>query len=586
MEGEENMKHLKIRTKMALLLLVILLAIGSIGVRSITEMNDQGSQFLEKLDLQIRDNFDTNIKEQVQNSCSMLQGVYDQYLAGVYTLDEAKKIGADLLRNLSYGDAGYFWADTYNGTNVVLLGTETEGTNRLGVTDSTGYEMVKAAIKVGQEEDGGFIDFQFPKPGETEASPKRGYCLAFKPFGWVIGTGNYTDHIDDYVNQQKSVIQEEIKNSVTMIIIMAAVAFGLAIGLGGWITLSVIRPVKKLNDVTLQLADGNLDAELDVSSHDEIGQLATSMSRLTDRLKTYIDYIDEVAYLLGELGNGNLLLEFNHEFDGDFARVKEALEHTAEMLRGTMNEISIAADQVASGSDQVSSAAQTLSQGATEQASSIEQLAANMNDVAAQIDVNAKNAVEVGDLTQQAGDGVRESNNYMEQMVAAMNNISSRSNEIGKIIKTIDDIAFQTNILALNAAVEAARAGSAGKGFAVVADEVRNLAQKSAEAAKNTTTLIEETMQAVSDGTKIADETAASLQVVVENVEKVNGMVSEISDASVKQAEHAQQISLGVEQISAVVQTNSATAEESSAASEELSAQAQMLKDHVSKFNM
>ncbi len=586
LEGEENMKHLKIRTKMALLLIVILLAIGTMGVRSISEMNAQGTQFLNTMDQQIRDDFDENIKEQVENACSMLQGVYKQYQAGVYTFDEAKKVGADLLRGLSYGENGYFWADTYDGTNVVLLGTETEGTNRINATDATGFEMVKEVIRVAQQDGGGFTDYQFPRPGESEASPKRGYSLAFKPFGWVIGTGNYTDFIDDYVAQQQTVIQAQIHQSVTMILILAIASFLIAIGLGGWITLSVIRPVKKLNEVTLQLAEGNLDAELDVSSNDEVGQLAGSMSSLTQRLKTYIDYINEITYLLAELGDGNLLLEFNHEFDGDFARVKEALEHTATMLRATLNEISIAADQVASGSDQVAIGAQSLSQGATEQASSIEELAATINEVAAQIDVNAKNAVEVGNLTQQAGEGVRESNKYMDQMVSAMDNISSRSNEIGKIIKTIDDIAFQTNILALNAAVEAARAGSAGKGFAVVADEVRNLAQKSAEAAKNTTTLIEETMQAVSNGTKIANETAASLRVVVENVEKVNGMVSEISDASVRQAEHAQQISLGVEQISAVVQTNSATAEESSAASEELSAQAQMLKDHVSKFNM
>ncbi|MPM43267.1 Methyl-accepting chemotaxis protein 4 [bioreactor metagenome] len=549
-------------------------------------MNNQGTQSLNTLEQQIRDNFDTNIHDEVQNACSMLQGVYSKYEAGVYTLDEAKKVGADLLRGLTYGADGYFWADTYDGVNVVLLGSATEGTSRIDTKDATGFEMVKAALKSGQQDGGGYIDYLFPHKGETEPAPKRGYTLAFKPFGWVIGTGNYTDNIDQYVAQQKAIIQEQISQSVRMILILSVISFLLALGLGSWITLSVIRPVKRLNEITMQLADGNLDAELDISSHDEVGQLAGSMSKLTDRLKTYIDYINEITFLLGEMGDGNLRLQFQHTFDGDFERVREALVHTAEMLRGTMNDISIAADQVASGSDQVSVGAQTLSQGATEQAASIEELAATINDIASQIDGNAKNAVDVGNLTQQAGAGVAESNKYMDQMVIAMDNISVRSNEIGKIIKTINDIAFQTNILALNAAVEAARAGSAGKGFAVVADEVRNLAQKSAEAAKNTTILIEETMQAVSNGTKIANETASSLRGVVENVEKVNHMIGKISDASVKQAEHAQQISQGVEQISAVVQTNSATAEESAAASEELSAQAQMLKDHVSKFHM
>lgn len=580
------MKHLKIRTKMAMLLIIVLIAIGVIGLESVKEMNNQGEQSLATLEQQIRTNFDTNIHDEVQNACSMLQGVYNKYQAGVYTLDEAKKIGADLLRGLTYGADGYFWADTYEGVNVVLLGTATEGTNRIDTKDATGFEMVKAAIKTGQQDGGGYIDFLFPHKGETEPAPKRGYTLAFKPFGWVIGTGNYTDNIDEYVAQQKAIVQDQINQSIKMILLLSIISFLLALGLGGWITLSVIRPVKKLNEVTMQLADGNLDAELDISSNDEVGQLAGSMNKLSQRLKTYIDYINEITFLLGEMGNGNLNLEFQHTFDGDFERIREALVKTAEMLHNTLNDISIAADQVASGSDQVAVGAQTLSQGATEQASSIEKLAETINSVASQIDLNAKNAVDVGNLTKLAGDGVAESNNYMDQMVVAMDNISIRSNEIGKIIKTINDIAFQTNILALNAAVEAARAGSAGKGFAVVADEVRNLAQKSAEAAKNTTSLIEETMQAVSNGTKIANETAASLRGVVENVEKVNVMIGEISQASVQQAEHAQQISQGVEQISAVVQTNSATAEESAAASEELSAQAQMLKDHVGKFHM
>ncbi|HCT65728.1 MAG TPA: hypothetical protein DIC60_10765 [Lachnospiraceae bacterium] len=580
------MKHLKIRTKMILLLSVVLLALSAIGLKSIKEMKNQGTQFLEAMDLEIRNNFDKNIQDQVQNACSALQVVYDKQVAGVYTPEEAKKIGADLLRDLRYGEDGYFWADTYEGVNVVLLGNATEGTNRMNATDAAGFDMINHIIQVGRQDGGGYTDYVFPHSGETEAAPKRSYSLAFEPFGWVIGTGNYTDFIDDYIANEKSLIQADMQKSVTTILIFVVVCFLISLGLGGWTALSVIRPVGKLNEVTKQLAAGNLDAELDISSNDEVGQLASSMSLLTQRLKVYIDYINEITYLLGEMGNGNLRLEFNHTFDGDFARVKEALENTSEMLRGTMSEISIAADQVASGSDQVSIGAQSLSQGATEQASSIEELAATITDISDQINTNAKNAVDVGNLTQQAGAGIRESNNYMEQMVTAINNISLRSNEIGKIIKAIDDIAFQTNILALNAAVEAARAGSAGKGFAVVADEVRNLAQKSAEAAKNTTTLIEETMDAVSNGTKIANETATSLQSVVEKVEKVNHMIGDISSASVQQATHAQQISVGIEQISAVVQNNSATAEESAAASEELSSQAQMLKNHVSRFKM
>lgn len=578
------MKHLKIRTKMALLLSVMLLAVAFIGFSSLKELDDQGNQSLATIEKQARENFDSNIKQQVESACSMLQEVYNQHLAGVYTLDQAKKVGADLLREMRYGEDGYFWADNYAGLNIVLLGNATEGTNRINAQDASGFPMIKEIIRVGKEEGGGYTDYEFPREGETEPSPKRGYSLAFQPFNWVVGTGNYTDYIDDYIAQQKAALEAEMSRSRVTILSISVISFVAAVGLGGWVTLGVIRPIKKLNDVTEQLANGNLDAELEVKGKDEISHLAQSMARLTARLKTYIDYINEITFLLGELGNGNLRLEFKNEFDGDFARVKDALLDTAEMLRNTLNEISTAADQVACGSDQVASGAQTLSQGATEQASSIEELAATIGDIAAQSNDNAKKAVEAGTLSQEAGADVVRSNEYMTQMVDAMENIRVKSNQIGKIIKTIDDIAFQTNILALNAAVEAARAGTAGKGFAVVADEVRNLAQKSAEAAKNTTALIEETIRAVSDGTAIAGQTADSLASVVEKARVTNEKIDEICQASIKQADNAQQITIGVDQISAVVQTNSATAEESAAASEELSAQAQMLKSHVARF--
>ena len=226
--------------------------------------------------------------------------------------------------------------------------------------------MVKEIIRVGKEEGGGYTDYVFPRAGETEPSPKRSYSLAFAPFQWVIGTGNYTDHIDDYIAQQKAGLESEMALSRITIISISVASFIAAIGLGGWVTIGVIRPIKKLNEVTQQLADGNLEAELDIKGRDEVSQLAQSMGRLTDRLKTYIDYINEITHLLGELGHGNLRLEFTNDFDGDFARVKDALLETAEMLRNTLSEISTAADQVACGSDQVASGAQTLSQGATE----------------------------------------------------------------------------------------------------------------------------------------------------------------------------------------------------------------------------
>jgi methyl-accepting chemotaxis protein len=248
--------------------------------------------------------------------------------------------------------------------------------------------------------------------------------------------------------------------------------------------------------------------------------------------------------------------------------------------------INESADQVSSGAGQVSSAAQALSQGATEQASSIQQLSASITEIAGEVNKNAYDASTANTLSLQASAEVERGNEHMKKMTSAMSDISDSSNEIGKIIKTIEDIAFQTNILSLNAAVEAARAGVAGRGFAVVADEVRNLANKSAEAAKNTTALIESSIQAVKSGTKIANETATSLNAIIEGTKKTAELVGEISKASNNQATSINQITLGVDQISAVVQTNSATSEESAATSEELSAQAQALKSMLSALKL
>ena len=237
-------------------------------------------------------------------------------------------------------------------------------------------------------------------------------------------------------------------------------------------------------------------------------------------------------------------------------------------------------------SDQVSSGAQALSQGATEQASSVEELAASINEISNNINQTAQQAQDASDKSMQVGEKAGESNNRMHDMLQAMADINASSGEIGKIIKTIEDIAFQTNILALNAAVEAARAGAAGKGFAVVADEVRNLASKSAEASKNTAVLIENSLQAVENGKRIADETAQSLEVVISDIQEASSLMGSIAKAATDQAESISQITLGIDQISSVVQTNSATAEESAAASEELSGQAQILNELVRKFRL
>lgn len=352
------------------------------------------------------------------------------------------------------------------------------------------------------------------------------------------------------------------------------------------ITKGICNSLNKLTKITDQISSGDLDVSIDVHSNDEIGRLADFLTVLTGKLKMYIVYINEISELLTQMGNGNLNLTFEETYNGNFKRIKDAFILATDKLSNALIQINGAADQVAGGSNQVSAGAQALAQGASEQASSIEELSATVEKISKQISRNAENAQLVREESASVGNEVNNCNEHMQQMITAMKDINAKSIEISKIIKTIESIAFQTNILALNAAVEAARAGSAGKGFAVVADEVRNLAHKSNDAANNTTILIEETVQSVQSGVEIAKSTAQSLLNVVKDSGKVIDLINEIADASNEQATAVTQVTIGIDQISTVVQTNSATAEESAAASEELSSQSQMLKYHVNQFQL
>ena len=344
---------------------------------------------------------------------------------------------------------------------------------------------------------------------------------------------------------------------------------------------TIVYPVQEVSNAAKKLSEGILHIDIDYNGKNEIGEMADSVRNSTKILATCIDNIDDMLSLMAK---GNFHTEPTNKFIGEFKNIEDSFIKFSKEMLNTLEQINVASEQVASGSEQVSSGAQELAQGATEQAASVEDLSIVINDMTEKINKNAQNAQDAKELFQNSAKATIESNEKMKEMILVMTDISEKSNEISKIIKTIDDIAFQTNILAFNAAVEAARAENAGKGFAVVADEVRNLAQKSAEAANNTTVLIEGTVEAVNNGSKIADETAKSLIEIVEASGKTTDMMINIAKASKQQALSAQSIRESIEQILSVVQTNSATAEESSADSEELNVQSRLLKEIVDKF--
>lgn len=346
-----------------------------------------------------------------------------------------------------------------------------------------------------------------------------------------------------------------------------------------------LKPLQEIVIATENLSKGNLDIELESNSQDEIGQVATSFNKTVKNLK---EIISDMNYLLSEMADCNFTVSSKQEtiYVGEFLKVLNSVQRIKTNLNNTLSQIDEASFQVNLGAEQVSSAAQTLSQGAIEQSNSVKNLSDTISKISNHVNLNAENAKTVNTEISNQGNRVNKSNKAMEEMIIAITEISNKSNEIGKIIKVIEDIAFQTNILALNAAVEAARAGEAGKGFAVVADEVRNLAGKSAEAAKNTTMLIEETVEAVEKGTKISSENEQSMTGVVNGANKVIKLINEIAQASESQAVAVLQVTQGTEQVSSFIQNNSVTAQESAAVSQELNAQAEMLRNLVNKFKI
>ena len=557
------MKNLKIAKKLIFSFLALSLVtaiIGAAGIYSMLQMKDSSTKLYEKQTVPLP------VMSDILLNLDRLRGLSRDYILYYNQPEELKTVVANTEKyEKLYQDAVKQYEPTISSAATQTLFDET---NKM--FDESFMPTFEAIVQNTQDKN----------INEAMVNLKKLIEINTKV------TDNYTQCMQNRVNNAKANNDSNNQLANTMMIaLIAIIAFGVCVSIvwGVWLSRALSKPINEMADAAERIAEGKLDVDITYSSKDEIGSLARSLQSASKNLKLYVADISEQ---LGRMSQGDITADFTQEYVGDFIPIKQALIKISDGLNETLAAINTSADQVNSGAEQVSDGAQELAQGATEQASSVEELAASVTEVSGKVNETAEHVKVMAGFVKETVAQVEHGNEQMQQMLSSMEEISTSSSEIGKIIKVIDDIAFQTNILALNAAVEAARAGSAGKGFAVVADEVRNLASKSANAAKQTTDLIEGSMQSVKNGTAIADLTAKGLNEIAAKVEQVGETIVKIDLASSDQATAIQQITAGVDQVSSVVQTNSATAEESAAASEELSAQSEMLNKLVGKFKL
>lgn len=459
------MKNISVKVKMifmSVITLIGLLILGAFTIGQLRGLEKSASGILEE---SIRLDYDQNIREQVENAISMLESVYAGYEAGNYTLEEAKVRGADMLRDLRYGEAGYFWADTYEGDNVVLLGSDTEGTNRMDTKDAAGYQMVRDIIAVGQQPDGGFTDYVFPKEGETESSPKRSYSKAFEPFGWVVGTGNYVDYIEETVQEETLEMRESLQQTIMAVVGIAVFVIVITVGLSLYIGNALSNAFKRALEYIAYIAQGDFTQELPAKlkgRRDDFGVLGSNLENMKEQVASLIGAVKEQSTAI----NG----------------IVDTVQSNMYELSGNIDEVAATTQQLAAGMEETAASTETIRNMSGEIEAAAKNIAVRSQD-------GAEQAVSIHDRATKVQNDTRQQRSHADMM---HNDLSTRLDralkeaevvsEITVLSSAIMEIANQTNLLALNASIEAARAGEAGKGFAVVATEIGGLAEQSKQA--------------------------------------------------------------------------------------------------------
>lgn len=576
--------------KTLLLSVNIFIVVAVAAVIGFTARKNMLNQITESLGIYketLYEGYDNAVKYQVQSVIALLEGIYSRQEAGELTERAAKREAVNYIKALRYGNdkSGYFWIDN---TDYILVAhpilEEQEGDNRYNIEDQNGVKIIQSIMETVQSsEEGGFNEFYYTKSDGTTVAPKRAYSMLFKPWGWIVSTGNYIDEIESVYAVREKEMDKELRWQLQMTNLCVFIMIAVSIIISFIYARKFTVPLRNIRDLAMRMSKCDFSKPVEIKSRNEFGQTAETLNHAQDILKSYIH---DISRLISEMADGNFEIHAEVNYDGEFIKIYNSLKEIVNSMNYTLSKIDNAAGQVALSSGQMADMSQQLAQSTMQQAESIQDVSRLMNDISGNALRNSQNAGNAKEFVIQSGVNTENGVKMMEKLTEAIKSISEASHDIEKIIKTIDDISFQTNLLSLNASVEAERAGEAGKGFSVVASEVRNLAQKSGDSANNTHKLVENCIKAVDKGTQIAADTEKALSEILDENKKVHKLVMEIAADSEKQAADSGYIGKQIENISAATQSNSATVQQSAASSEELSRQAAIMKELVGKFHL